>query len=106
MGEIIDFKPKESEQLDGAILKTLSSDTLINIFFPGVVDWETIVIQTTIENVCNVIKSEVHQHAVWHALGQFDEMRKMYPGAAGTGGKFGTPERLVDVQLGLVNPES
>lgn len=108
MGELVDLKTKEilSTTTDGAELQTLKRDVLLNVFFPGSVDWETIVVQTTIDDICNVIKSEVHQMAVWHAVCQLDEMRKIYPTAAGTGGKFGSPERLVDVQLGLVNPES
>lgn len=108
MGELVDFKTREilDETVEGAELKTLKRSTLINVFFPGNVDWETIVVQTTIDKVCDVIKSEVHQHAVWHALCQLDDMRVMYPGAAGTGGKFGTADRLVDVQIGLAQAET
>lgn len=107
MGELVDFKTKEilSETFDGAELETLSRNTLLNVFFPAKTDWETIVVRTSINDICNVIKSEVHQMAVWHAVCQLDQIRKMYPGAAGAGGKFGSPERLVDVQLGLVNPD-
>lgn len=108
MGELVDFKTKEilSETFVGAELTTLSRDTLLNVFFPGKVDWETIVVRTTIEGICDVIKSEVHQIAAWHAVCQLDQTRKMFPGAVGTGGKFGSGDRLVDVQLGLVNPEN
>lgn len=108
MGDVVEFKAKElvdENQQDGTELLTLSRDTLINVFFPGSVDWETIVVQTTIHDICKVIKSEVHQHAVWHALIQLDQMRGTYPTAAGTGGKFGSTERLVDVQIGLATPE-
>jgi hypothetical protein len=108
MGDVVEFKTKElvdDTQQDGAELRTLSRDTLINVFFPGSVDWETIVVQTTIHDICKVIKSEPHQHATWHAVMQLDEMRGMYSTAAGTGGKFGSEGRLVDVQIGLATPE-
>lgn len=99
MSNVVQFSKKQ-EQQEGVELKTLDRSQLINVFFPGANDWETIVVQTTIENITSVIKSATHQKAVWHALAQLDEMRdNMYDTAEGVGGFFGDP--AVDLQIGF-----
>jgi hypothetical protein len=107
MSNVVEFTSKhqqEEPQMEGAELHTLSRDQRINIFFPGETDKHTIVVTTTIGEVCNVIRSETHQIAVWHALVDLDGVRRnMYPTTAGAAGAYG--EYKIPVQVGLVDPE-
>jgi hypothetical protein len=107
MSNVVEFTAKDKEhenQQEGAELYTLSRDRLINIFFPGLTEGETLVVTTTIGEVCNVIRSANHQVAVWNALCQLDNMRRnMHATATGCAGAFGNP--LIQLQLGLVHPD-
>jgi hypothetical protein len=107
MNNVIEFAAKEKQeetQLEGAELHTLKRDVRVNIFFPGQTQEHTIVVTTTIGDVCNVIRSENHQKAVWEALCNLDSMRSnMYATAAGVAGTYG--EHGIQVQVGLVDPE-
>jgi hypothetical protein len=100
MGDVLSFKRKDGTT--GVDLSTLSGDLRMNVFFPGKTPEHTIIVQTSIEDLNDTIKSETHQLAVWHALCQLDEMRKnMYAGAQGVAGFFG-PKTQIELQLGLI----
>lgn len=107
MSNVVEMFSKEtqSEQLEGAELHTLQRNVLINIFFPGETDQKTLVVTTTIGDVCNVIRSENHQKAVWEALCNLDSMRlNMHATAAGVAGTYG--EHNIQLHVGLAHPEN
>lgn len=89
---------------EGAELFTINRNRKLNIFFPGLTEGETLVVTTTIDDCCNVIRSHNHKVAIWEALCNLDMIRQQYsPNTAGIGGKYGDPK--IDLQIGFVDPD-
>ncbi len=89
---------------EGAELYTIKRDRKLNIFFPGLTDGETLVITTTIDDICNVVRSYNHKVAIWEALCNLDHVRQMmHPTTAGVGGQYGDPK--IALQIGFVDPD-
>ena len=101
---ICPFPPKK----EGYDLATLSGQTRINIFFPGLTDGETLVVTTKIDDIPEVIRSFNHKVAVFEALKNLDDTRANFAqGTCAVDGRFGADgEPKIHIQVGLADPEN
>jgi hypothetical protein len=98
------FPPKK----EGYDLKTLSGQTRINVFFPGLTEAETLVVTTKIDDIPEVIRSFNHKVAVFEALKTLDDQRANFQrGTCSVDGRFGADaEPKIHIQVGLADPEN